>query len=63
LNNKARCENKYVIYSNLGQQIQFSINRSIRQVLNNFGFHSIIINRKELDAKYYDIGYKCNEEK
>jgi 3',5'-cyclic AMP phosphodiesterase CpdA len=30
---------------------------------NGFGFLSIEINGKELDAKYYDIGYKCNEQK
>ena len=30
---------------------------------NGFGFLSIEINGKELDAKYYDIGYKCKEEK
>ena len=29
---------------------------------NGFGFLSIEINGKELDAKYYDIGYKCKEE-
>jgi len=28
-----------------------------------FGFLSIEINGKELDAKYYDIGYKCKEDK
>ena len=28
---------------------------------NGFGFLSIEINGKELDAKYYDIGYKCKE--
>jgi 3',5'-cyclic AMP phosphodiesterase CpdA len=30
---------------------------------NGFGFLSIEINGKELDAKYYDIGYKCKEQK
>ncbi len=30
---------------------------------NEFGFLTIEINGKELDAKYYDIGYKCKEEK
>jgi 3',5'-cyclic AMP phosphodiesterase CpdA len=30
---------------------------------NGFGFLSIEINGKELDAKYYDIGYECKEEK
>jgi hypothetical protein len=30
---------------------------------NGFGFLTIEINGKELDAKYYDIGYKCKEEK
>ena len=30
---------------------------------NGFGFLSIEINGKGLDAKYYDIGYKCKEEK
>ncbi len=30
---------------------------------NVFGFLSIEINGKELDAKYFDIGYKCNEQK
>ena len=30
---------------------------------NGFGFLSIEINGKELDAKYYDIGYKCKEDK
>ncbi len=30
---------------------------------NGFGFLSIEINGKELDGKYYDIGYKCKEEK
>ena len=29
---------------------------------NEFGFLTIEINGKELDAKYYDIGYKCKEE-
>jgi 3',5'-cyclic AMP phosphodiesterase CpdA len=29
---------------------------------NEFGFLTIEINGKELDAKYYDIGYKCDEE-
>ena len=28
-----------------------------------FGFLSIEINGKELDAKYYDIGYECKEQK
>jgi 3',5'-cyclic AMP phosphodiesterase CpdA len=30
---------------------------------NGFGFLSIEIKGKELDAKYYDIGYKCKEQK
>ncbi len=30
---------------------------------NGFGFLSIEIDGKELDAKYYDIGYECKEEK
>ena len=30
---------------------------------NGFGFLGIEINGKELDAKYYDIGYKCKKEK
>ena len=30
---------------------------------NGFGFLSIEINGKKLDAKYYDIGYKCKEQK
>ena len=30
---------------------------------NGFGFLGIEIKGKELDAKYYDIGYKCTEEK
>jgi 3',5'-cyclic AMP phosphodiesterase CpdA len=30
---------------------------------NGFGFLSIEVNGKELDAKYYDIGYRCNEQK
>ena len=30
---------------------------------NGFGFLSIEIEGKELDAKYYDLGYKCKEEK
>jgi hypothetical protein len=30
---------------------------------NGFGFLSIEIDGKGLDAKYYDIGYKCKEEK
>ncbi|MGI9011573.1 MAG: metallophosphoesterase [Nitrososphaeraceae archaeon] len=30
---------------------------------NGFGFLSMEINGNELDAKYYDIGYKCNEQK
>jgi 3',5'-cyclic AMP phosphodiesterase CpdA len=30
---------------------------------NEFGFLTIEINGKELDAKYYDIGYECKEEK
>ena len=30
---------------------------------NGFGFLDIEINGKELDAKYYDIGYKCKKEK
>jgi 3',5'-cyclic AMP phosphodiesterase CpdA len=30
---------------------------------NGFGFLSMEINGKELDAKYYDIGYKCKEQK
>lgn len=30
---------------------------------NDFGFLDIEINGKELDAKYYDIGYKCKEDK
>ncbi len=29
---------------------------------NGFGFLSIEINGKELDAKFYDLGYKCKEE-
>jgi len=29
---------------------------------NGFGFLSIEINGKELDAKYYDIGYNCKEQ-
>jgi 3',5'-cyclic AMP phosphodiesterase CpdA len=30
---------------------------------NGFGFLGIEINGKQLDAKYYDIGYKCKEDK
>ena len=30
---------------------------------NGFGFLAIDIEGKELDAKYYDIGYKCKEQK
>ncbi|HJT84169.1 MAG TPA: metallophosphoesterase [Nitrososphaeraceae archaeon] len=30
---------------------------------NGFGFLSIEINGKELDGKYYDIGYECKEQK
>jgi len=30
---------------------------------NGFGFLSIDIEGKDLDAKYYDIGYKCKEQK
>jgi 3',5'-cyclic AMP phosphodiesterase CpdA len=30
---------------------------------NGFGFLAIDIEGKELDAKYYDIGYKCEEQK
>ena len=30
---------------------------------NGFGFLAIDIEGKQLDAKYYDIGYKCKEEK
>ena len=29
---------------------------------NGFGFLNIEINGKELDAKYYDIGYNCKEQ-
>ncbi|HEU4482528.1 MAG TPA: hypothetical protein VFR65_05700 [Nitrososphaeraceae archaeon] len=29
---------------------------------NGFGFLGIEINGKELDGKYYDIGYKCKDE-
>ncbi|HJU58273.1 MAG TPA: hypothetical protein VJ583_00865, partial [Nitrososphaeraceae archaeon] len=35
----------------------------VKQYNDGFGFLSIEINSKELDAKYYDIGYKCKEEK
>jgi hypothetical protein len=35
----------------------------VSQYNDGFGFLNIEINGKELDAKYYDIGYKCKEEK
>ena len=35
----------------------------VAKQFNGFGFLSIDINGKDLDAKFYDIGYKCKEEK
>ena len=37
-------------------------NYVVKQYNDGFGFLNIDINGKELDAKYYDIGYKCKKE-